>query len=154
MPPRNSLRQPIPNIQPGQDVSETLIDVLNSIEGLKILEKNPPQQRSSSDAQIVHFVVEAAKNTWSRSARRKKVNTEEKSHVDIAATEDPGLTCRLRISGEVESAQSSRRSSTAGCMLQIDWIRGKDRGLYESFVSHVGRKLQVSMKSLNDGMET
>ncbi|PSR79650.1 hypothetical protein PHLCEN_2v6951 [Hermanssonia centrifuga] len=40
-------------------------------------------------------------------------------------------------------------SSNNGLTLVFDWVKGWDRGLFESFMSHVGRKVEIALESEN-----
>lgn len=112
MPPRNTLRQPV-KLQANEILVKTMA-VLNSVEGISSDPKNETE-----------IVLEAFRNTWSRSARRKKALTmdvDQSSSIEDVKT----LKCRLLCSD--------------GC-LEFNWMKGRDRGLFESFVSHVSRKV-------------
>ena len=102
-----------------------LSSVLASVDGL-IVRQLSPEKRFSD------VVAAAGGNTWSRAARRKKrdampVELDSQPHPDIQ------LVCRIQV--------SSNASGGVGVTLVFDWVAGTDRGLFESFTSHVERKV-------------
>lgn len=112
MPARNTLRQPVK--LKAQELFGKTTKVLNSIGGVNL--------DAFSEFEIV---VKASGNTWSRSARRKKASTMEIDQWKMA--EDvKALECRILCSDSC---------------LEFNWMKGRDRGLFESFVSHVSRKV-------------
>lgn len=117
MPSRNTLRQPVN--RPVQDLFIKTKEILTSIGGVTSIRESRNQ---NGDFEIV---VQASGNTWSRSARRKKASTMD---IDERSSTEDGkvLECRL--------------SHSEG-FLEFNWLKGRERGLFESFVSHVSRKI-------------
>jgi len=123
MPPHNTLRFPISVNDPSTTDSEMLLsrlsDILDSIEEADL-------------AAISHelgFVVSLPHDTWSRSARRKRkrraAEAEDGHGSDLC--KEPALVCMLTLVGKVE--------------LTIRWLYGVQRGLLESFASHVAGRM-------------
>ncbi|KAI9063839.1 S-adenosyl-L-methionine dependent methyltransferase, partial [Trametes sanguinea] len=128
MPARNTLHQPLPHAPPGTDVAAILKSVLDSVDGVALRHSNADRASTA-----VEYMASATRNTWSRAARRKKQKTMD---VDDHRSEDPGLICRVRY----EEASEAEKGSRYGQVV-FDWLRGRDRGLFESFASHVERKV-------------
>ncbi len=125
MPPRNTLQQPLPRATSVEEVLPILASVLASISGVSVL------KRLGTPAVVV---TSATGNTWSRAARRKK---QEAMQVEGIHPVEVALVCRIRCQKDV--AQNGSR-----VLLTFDWVAGKDRGLFESFASHVERKMVAS----------
>ena len=77
--------------------------------------------------------MEAEGNTWSRSARRKR-RSASSAHLPTWSARQPALTCSVRV---IETSSQTKGSLA----LEFQWLYGTDRALFESFVSHVGRKV-------------
>ncbi|KAI0759395.1 S-adenosyl-L-methionine dependent methyltransferase [Trametes elegans] len=121
MPARNTLRQPLPSTPSASHTAPLARAVLDSVDGLTV--RGCGTAKSADD---VDLVVSATGNTWSRAARRKKRNAIEMEDAPTA----PRMVCRTR----VEDGQ-----------LVFDWLKGTDRGLFESFASHVERKVLAAL---------
>jgi len=82
------------------------------------------------------MVVLAEKDSWSRAARRKKMrgNDSEDGLGLVAEAQSTALTCQIACDLQGE---------TVG--LTFDWLRGKDRGLFEGFCGHVYRKVTTAL---------
>ena len=86
------------------------------------------------------YVVVARRDTWSRAARRKKAQQ--------LCTSDPGpgLGAGTGARGEGRAALvahvwvEKERMGKSGVLLVVQWKRGNDAQLSESFASHVARK--------------
>ncbi len=152
MPSRNSLHQTIPDFGTIPEIGRVLLDVLKSIEGLTIQSVGNLHHLPVSKTPSVGFVVSAERNTWSRAARRKRLAIEHTSHMDVVETQKPELICCLQIQEVAEIPGNTQRKSTAGKALLVDWVRGVDRNMYESFVSHLGSKLGMTLKSKDEEM--
>ena len=129
-----------------------LLNVLKSVEGLTFQSMDDLHHLRVPETPSVTFVVRAKKNTWSRAARRKRLAIDHTSHMDVVEAQKPQLVCRLQIHEGAEAAGNIQRKSTAGKALQFDWVRGRDRSMYESFVSHLGSKLGMALKSKDEEM--
>ncbi|KAJ7741984.1 S-adenosyl-L-methionine dependent methyltransferase [Mycena maculata] len=132
MPPRNTLRQPfqLPEVDV-ESLMEILSGVLAPVDGVRVV--NP----ETSNTESPPFIVYATKNTWSRGARRKNKHSPE-----VPAVMEPSaanLVCSLRwISPEAGGAEM---------FLECQWMQGQDRPLFESFSSHVSRKVTAALKA-------
>ncbi|KLO08027.1 hypothetical protein SCHPADRAFT_624344 [Schizopora paradoxa] len=149
-PTSDSLRQflPLPNelqqpYQPTLDhisIRSALEGVLKNIDGVTFTELDSKDSPTSSP--LWELLVKASRNSWSRSERRKKnagnAATESKTIAGI-----PALSCTIR---EVSPlGPSSTIDGKSKLVLQCSWVRGRDRGLFESFWSHVSRKVGVAL---------
>lgn len=141
MPARNTLRQTYTLFRNAADAEQALLRVLESIRGVSFL---------SREHQGTEWLfAKALQNTWSRAARRRKLDS-----VDTTAEQQPTqpvLVCRIR------SLQGARDApgltGTGEIVLEFDWVRGRDRGLFESFMSHVARKLDTLARNLDVEMQ-
>ena len=142
MPPRNTLRQPLSSEEPIDAVLDALERLLAGIESttVKALTSNDDAGNTSPS----QFLVRATENTWSRAARRKKLTSGETTQSTIIR-EAPALTCLIDII-------NSDVASGAHPILEFQWVRGTNRGLFESFVAHVSRKVETALKSSEDRM--
>ncbi|KIM74416.1 hypothetical protein PILCRDRAFT_80092, partial [Piloderma croceum F 1598] len=81
------------------------------------------------------LLVCAKQNTWSRSVRRKKVSIPvQTSDVGLLETQPPALRCIFGCKMGGTEQQT--------LVLEVNWVQGRDRPLFESFWSHVCRKLE------------
>jgi hypothetical protein len=123
MPARNTLRQPFQlPAQNTERLAEILSAVLASVDGARIVKTD------------TFFTVSATTNTWSRGARRKHKQSTEA----VPAAEAPSelnLVCRV--------AWIYQEGAT---FLECQWMKGKDRPLFEAFASHVSRKVTAATK--------
>ena len=115
MPNRNTIRQPYtqPNLTPNLRL-ETLKSFLASMGGVSIQES----------AEFID--VFTASNTWSRAVRRKNRPTQTSTAFSNPET---ALKCCIRVTQEEP------------VHLEVHWVQGQDRQLFESFCSHVNRKM-------------
>ena len=120
MPLRNTLKQPLPPASDPSGLATLLSAIIRSIDGLIV-------KHQSQDPNVLDMTVSAYENTWSRAARRKR---REAAHVNPAASDEVRMSCRIRC--ETEEAIE--------CLV-LDWVKGRDRSLFESFASHVERKV-------------
>jgi len=135
-----------------------LKDVLNAIEGLCVLSSEPSHSSSSWALRI-----EAAENTWSRSARRKKSQRLDEvaqhpqtfcrslnlvcgvipgkgDHQNLREINQDWMDVNDLGLGEKVHMQEEKWTADleAGYSLEFQWISGMDRSL---FVGHVERKV-------------
>jgi hypothetical protein len=95
------------------------------------------------------FLVAASANTWSRAARRKAQMTMDTDTDALEPAQSssvaPLLVCRAfwvpSDNSHNDSAIDTIESGIHEAVLQVDWVRGRDRGLFESFAGHVARKV-------------
>jgi len=112
LPPRTTLRQPLPSARTPEEVLYALKDVLNAIEGLCVSTSQPSYSSSSWALRI-----EAADNTWSRSARRNK-----KQRLDeVAARAQHPQTFRHSLNS-VCSVISGKADDQNLCEINHDWM--------------------------------
>jgi hypothetical protein len=140
MPSRNTLTQSFPNCS-FHMLSDILDRHLRLLDGVST-NTNPGSVSNgvSSSFTLRTLFVEAAEgNTWSRSARRSRRRIDSSSSTispTSSSTRQPTLTCSVRVietSNQADEAQS--------LVLEIQWLYGTDRTLFESFVSHLWRKV-------------
>ncbi|KAF8874878.1 hypothetical protein CPB84DRAFT_1797148 [Gymnopilus junonius] len=120
----NTLSQPFPSFSPSE-VENALFEVLQAIPG--------------------------SENTWSRSARRgnqnRKVGDRDQASVsakDRSQILKPALACSCRVDCVPQEVDDD---GGVLCSMESQWIYGSDRGLFESFVGHVGRKVSAALKT-------
>ncbi|KAJ7031987.1 S-adenosyl-L-methionine dependent methyltransferase [Mycena alexandri] len=122
MPPRNTLRQRFP-AQEIESATETLSTVLALVDGLRV--------EKAETSRPPRFIIYATKNTWSRAARRKnKQNAQEPAPAEVMSA--PNLVCSLE--WVIQSASQET-------FWECQWIKGRDRPLFEGFASHIFRKI-------------
>ncbi|CAA7268739.1 unnamed protein product [Cyclocybe aegerita] len=160
MPPRNTLSQPLSSTEVAsldfERVCTIVSDVLGLVDGVTAIERSESEKGEKGV-----FFVQARANTWSRSARRKKarlkdgVNEGNSTTVSNASetieggasnlsagTAEPALTCSIRVLRPAEAEIAESHYS-----LEFQWIFGRDRSLFESFASHVGRKVGLQLEA-------
>ncbi|CDO68174.1 hypothetical protein BN946_scf184938.g26 [Trametes cinnabarina] len=135
MPAKNTLHQPLPRAQTSSKVAILLHSLLTSVDGLVLRDPDAEELRTAAD-----YVVSATRNSWSRAARRKKQETMD---VDNGQSDPPKLVCRVRYEGA--SAANERQHENG--RLVFDWLRGRERSLFESFASHVERKVIAALST-------
>lgn len=135
MPARNTLRQPYPHTQDINEARQTLVQVLRSVDEVTV----KADDRIGGKGLLIH----ALRNTWSRAARRKKVTEATPSADPQART--PALVCYIQCLQETQNARDGR--GRRDVVLEFNWVHGKDRGLFESFMSHVARKMDMLVRS-------
>ncbi|RDB24347.1 putative methyltransferase-like protein C27D7.08c [Hypsizygus marmoreus] len=139
LPPRNTLRLPAGP----QGVEGKLREVLAGIDGVSMEVRTEDRSVSyagtsaeESPSTGVKIVARAQRDTWSRSARRKRQKGESAPHPISQASSvgvgsasnasDPALICTVVANGNE---------------LEFRWVYGGERALFESFASHVGKKV-------------
>ncbi|KAJ7461731.1 S-adenosyl-L-methionine dependent methyltransferase [Mycena galericulata] len=134
MPPRNTLRQPFRFAgQAMEGLTEILSGVLVSVDGARVV-----TSETSDDIDLPALIAYATTNTWSRGARRKNIiSPEDQATVQPSA---PKLICSLRW---IFPERSQVRNTEM--FLECQWMQGKDRALFESFSSHVSRKVSSAL---------
>jgi hypothetical protein len=99
------------------------------------------------------FLVASSANTWSRAARRKAQMTMD-TETDVpepaqSSRVAPLIVCRVFWVPSDNNCNESVglidmiETRTHDAVLQVDWVRGRDRGLFESFAGHVARKVRT-----------
>lgn len=114
------------------------------------------------------FDVQANENTWSRAARRKRKRSTSPSHdrakpttqLNRGASPETVIYPRVEKTSNLHSpaalhcwlyaavppqsqhvSHTTPEKSIIGVTLETQWVRGKDRGMFEGFFSHVCRKI-------------
>ncbi|KAF9525107.1 hypothetical protein CPB83DRAFT_897251 [Crepidotus variabilis] len=184
MPPRNTLSQPLQ--------SSTAVDLRNietALENaLKLVQRITLTVTSDDqppNAQV--YILEAAQNTWSRSARRQQRHG---GSLDFSNPPSSAITmvCSVKVSqgspisevplqnksyqadewsevldgldedddmdiDDSSTVEEKKRPDTQHTQkplsLVFQWLSGEDRAMFESFASHVGRKVGVVVSSTN-----
>jgi hypothetical protein len=91
---------------------------------------------SSSSSTLRTLFVEAEGNTWSRSARRSRRRVDSSIISPSPSTRPTTLTCSVCV---IETSNQAVEGQSL--VLEIQWLYGTDRTLFESFVSHLWRKV-------------
>ena len=126
-PQRNTLSKSLlPSISP-QRMVDCLREILHSIGEIKIEETHEKASTSSA------FLVRSAEDTWSRKARRRPA-----TFPPFRDQSQLSLVCSVGIRCSSEKSELS---------LEFQWIVGRDRKMFESFVSHVGRKVAATTQN-------
>ncbi len=156
-PTSDSLRQfvPLPNELQQSYQRPSLLDtalrsavkgVLANIDGVSFVQLDPPSLAIDSPnpppSTQLELFVKASRNSWSRAERRKR--TAGASNAELNSPAAPMLTCIIRELASVIST-TAVDGETKKLVIQCSWIRGRDRGLFESFWSHVSRKVGVAL---------
>ncbi|KAH7924188.1 hypothetical protein BV22DRAFT_1166095 [Leucogyrophana mollusca] len=139
MPSRNTLRQPFPDSHSVEHLAEALKSVLELIDGVRYT----PVEAVSTDCRPSAFTVEAATNSWSRAARRRKASVEDGQTLmpTFAA-----LRCRIECLDNSWPGSGERRVVEGPRFkLEFVWVEGKERTFFESFVSHVSKKVGLGI---------
>lgn len=81
------------------------------------------------------IIAEITGNTWSRAARRAMARAAQESQgvTSVAAPMDESVIMIVEIRASVISA-------SAGTMVEMTWMLGQDRDLFESFFLHLKTK--------------
>lgn len=139
MPSRNTLHHTFPGARSVDILANTLRNVLVHINGLSVTSATPatpatPKYQYPSTTML----VQVQSNTWSRAARRKRLPA-----TVSADQESPVLRCSIDCRSMVASGTF--------CEIVFTWLEGKDRSIFESFTSHVNRKVTSTLQELGDG---
>jgi hypothetical protein len=125
MPPRNTLQYQFPQAST-QQLGTAVESVLGSISDVLYEEV---------DSSNPTFVTLATTNTWSRAARR--------GHRPLPIPSDHNAKYSITVKDVVlDNSDNSGR----GRVLEFQWLQGRDRPLYESFCSHVSRKVALELE--------
>jgi len=129
MPSRTSLYQHVANVRSSELLYNTLLQVLGAIEGIRVTSE-------PTDSITLSVLVMATEITWSRSARRKKI-THQLSQKLLQGS----IIMQCRITCADGPHPIGEKQQALGPHLVYQWVDGSDRGVLESFVSHVNRKV-------------
>lgn len=136
MPSRNTLHYAFPGARSADILASALRNVLTHINGITVASSATPASHNHSSTMLVH----ARSNTWSRAARRGRLP--ETICTDQGS---PVLRCSVEY-----REQSSHTSGDNACELLFTWVEGKDRLIFESFASHVSRKVTSTLQEFGD----
>lgn len=104
---------------------QKLRQVLSTTEGLTVI-----QEHTTPDEVTTRLT--ATGNTWSRAARRSKLKAPSSEISKETAMSSVALVCQITISHK---------------QLEFNWVRGQDRSLFDSFCSHISRKVASNPSS-------
>ncbi|KAF9239475.1 hypothetical protein BU15DRAFT_88026 [Melanogaster broomeanus] len=95
--------------------------------------------KPGTDTTIPSIVVQAMEVTWTRSARRKKG-----ARPSPQTTPQRSLVLQCRITCAEGGPPGGEKQRAGSAYLEYQWVDGSDRGIFESFVSHVNRKVTAA----------
>jgi len=140
MPLRTTLKQSFPSVWSIDKLYHTLRTVIRGMRGVTIQAESTSQDRSKIHS--FELCVHATENTWSRAARRKRLTGGSAQPLTDTA---PALFCSISAGdGTVQHNQAGTKGGQIS--LGFQWVRGLDRGLFETFMSHVARKAEGALK--------
>ena len=136
MPSRNTLTQSFPNCS-FHVLSDILDQNLGLLDGVST-STNPGSVGTDSVASstLKTLFVEAEGNTWSRSARRSRRRIDSPTISPASSNRQPTLSCSVRV---IETSDQAAEGQSL--VLEIQWLYGTDRTLFDSFASHLWRKV-------------
>lgn len=124
MPLHNTIRQPLSSMG-GTVALQTLKQVLSITDGINVI-----QEHSTPNEVVIRLA--ATGNTWSRAARRKKPKAPSNGLPHETTMSLAALVCQITLS----------------CgQLEFNWVRGRDRALFQSFCNHISRKVASNLVS-------
>lgn len=131
MPSRTTLYQQVPSVWSSEFLYTTLLRVLGAIDGVHVT----PEASDSGSTKIPSVLVTGTEITWSRSARRKKTSR------PLQQTSQGSIIMQCRINCVDGPRPIGEKPHVVGLHLVYQWVGGSDRGVLESFVSHINRKI-------------
>ncbi|KAG1750352.1 S-adenosyl-L-methionine dependent methyltransferase [Suillus paluster] len=137
MPPRNTLHRVFPGARSVDILAIALRNVLALIDGVSVASSAAPVASKNSSTILVH----ARGNTWSRAARRRRLPE------TVCAQEPQVLHCSIECH---EPSSSYILKDDIPCEIVFTWVEGKDRSVFESFASHVSRKVTSTLQESGD----
>ena len=105
---------------------------------------------SISDAPNNEVCVVAWRDTWSRSARRKARACDTHPSASIEGREERDGNQRPSVL-LVANVGIEERTGESNAQLVVRWKQGNDEQAFESFASHVGRKVREAAEADADG---
>ncbi|KAI0790661.1 S-adenosyl-L-methionine dependent methyltransferase [Abortiporus biennis] len=132
MPTRHTLEQTYPATR--GVVAPVLEQILRAIQGVSTTDLSCDSKRH------LVLIVRAGGNTWSRASRRKKLRGEEEVPEE---SHEIQLTCRIQVLTSPQDVTS----------VVYDWVQGRDQGMFESFSSHIGRKVGAALSAEEEKMD-
>lgn len=156
LPPRTTFRQRLDRAPPARAVQQVLGALSGESEAgaVAVAPLSEPVDGSGGET----YVVAARRDTWSRAARRKKAQLLRAPDTGPSAAVEAGTGTGIGTgAGEEEGAalvahvwieeERARKSGESGVQLVVQWKRGHDAQAFESFASHVGRKIREALVS-------
>jgi len=137
MPSRNTQTQSFPNCS-FHVLSDILDQNLRLLDGVSTSNTDTGSVGNgvTSSSTLRTLFVEAEGNAWSRSARRSRRRIDSSTISPGSSTRQPTLTCSVRV---IEPSDQAAEGQSL--VLEIQWLYGTDRTLFESFASHLWRKV-------------
>lgn len=141
LPPRTTFRQRLDCAPPARAVQQVLGTLAGEAEAVAVESASEP---GGGDGRGTYVVV-ARRDTWSRAARRKKAQLLRAPDPGPDAAADAGAgtgtgAAALVAHVWVEEERVGMSGDENGVQLVVQWKRGHDAQVFESFASHVGRK--------------
>lgn len=139
MPAHNTIQQTYTPETSLDILSTAITSALASIEGVS---SRPLQSRglhSFPNDLCLDVLVSATGDTWSRAARRRQMRG---ATMEVDEETAQALVCRVTC-----AACSQGTGSSGGAVLQCHWVKGRDRTLFESFASHLSRKVSATLST-------
>ncbi|KAI0926636.1 hypothetical protein AcV7_005525 [Taiwanofungus camphoratus] len=139
MPARNTLQQTYPQAPSTDRLADVVSAVLGAIDHVSV------HPLFDAEHGALDLIVSAALDTWSRAARRKVSSVA----METDGASSAALVCLVKCISLTDSALGQMRF-TESPVLQFNWLRGRERRLYESFASHIGRKVTAALAENTD----
>ena len=130
MPSRTTLYQQATDVRSLEHLYNKLLQVLGAIQGVHV------NSEPTDSTEVPSVIVMATDITWSRSARRKKTSR--------PILHEGCVILQCRITCEDGSYPIGEKQQGTGFHLVYQWVDGSDRGVLESFVSHINRKIAAA----------
>ncbi|KAF8630961.1 hypothetical protein AX17_005317 [Amanita inopinata Kibby_2008] len=141
-----------------EKLKAALLQALSQIEDVTVQERagalspsSPSSTLGESEGEqelgihVLYFTVEARRNTWSRSARRRALHRErdvnDKSQTHVPTSIPNSMMCGIELKTCPTGSQNENRAGK----VTFEWLYGRERILFESFVRHVTRKMQSNI---------
>ena len=142
MPYCNTLSQSFPNCS-FQLLSDIVDRNLRLLDGVST-NINPGSVGNgvTSSSTLRTLLVEAEGNTWSRSARRSRCRVDSSTISSPSSNRQPTLSCSVCV---IETSNQAVEGQSL--VLEIQWLYGTDRMLFESFVSHLWQKVADDLQN-------
>lgn len=150
LPPRNTLVQPFACT--AAVLREVLEETIQSLDPQEV-HVTPSRIAKEEESDVMPlFLVEAQANTWSRSARRGRKRQAQSAddplsqnlpRLTTTISPSPSLTCSIR----TIAPDSSLTGNIGSVFVEFQWIFGRDRALFESFTSHISRKVAIKVEA-------
>ncbi|KAH9064375.1 S-adenosyl-L-methionine dependent methyltransferase [Lactarius vividus] len=145
LPPRTTFRQRLDRAPPARAVQQVLGALSGESEAVAPLSVTV----DGSGGEI--YAVAAKRDTWSRAARRKKARLLRSPDAGTGAAAEAGNgTGAGKEGGAALVARvwvEEEREGKNGVQLVVQWKQGHDAQTFESFASHVGRKVHEALVS-------